>query len=83
MSVYLRDDVRGHGLGRRLLADLVERATALGYHAILGGASSEQAASIRMHESLGFTRVAHFLETGFKFGQWLDVVYHEKQLGRG
>lgn len=83
LSVYLRDDVRGHGLGRRLLADLVERATALGYHAILGGASSEQAASIRMHESLGFTRVAHFLETGFKFGQWLDVVYHEKQLGRG
>ena len=83
LSVYLRDDTRGQGLGKRLLADLVERAAELGYHAIIGGASSEQVASIRLHESLGFTRVAHFLETGFKFGKWLDVVYYQKRLGPG
>ena len=77
LSVYLRHDVRGQGHGARLLADLVERATALGYHAILGGISADQEASIRLHERMGFTRVAHFRETGFKFGQWIDVGYWE------
>lgn len=83
LSVYLRDDARGKGLGKRLLADLVQRATALGYHAIIGGASADQVASIRLHESMGFKKVAHFTQTGFKFGRWLDVVYYERQLGVG
>lgn len=81
LSVYLAPDWCGKGLGRELLADLVERATALGYHAIIGGISADQAPSIRLHEALGFTRVAHFRETGFKFGRWLDVVYYERLLG--
>ena len=81
LSVYLRHDVHGQGLGRRLLADLIERATALGYHVLIGGISADQTASIRLHERLGFTRVAHFHETGRKFGCWLDVVYYELRLG--
>jgi phosphinothricin acetyltransferase len=81
LSVYPRDDARGRGFGRRLLADLLARATALGYHSILGGISGDQAASIGLHESMGFTRVAHFRETGFKFGRWLDVVYYQRRLG--
>jgi L-amino acid N-acyltransferase len=80
LSVYLRDGARGQGHGKRLLADLVERATALGYHTLIGGISADQAASIRLHESMGFTKVAHFRETGFKFGRWLDVVYYQRQL---
>lgn len=80
-SVYLREDVRGRGLGKRLLADLIERATALGFHVMIGGAAADQAASIRLHESMGFTKVAHFHETGFKFGRWLDVIYYERRLG--
>ncbi len=83
LSVYLREDVRGQGHGRLLLADLIERATALGYRVLIGGISADQAASIRLHERLGFTRVAHFHETGFKFGRWLDVVYYELRLGAG
>jgi phosphinothricin acetyltransferase len=83
LSVYLRDDARGQGHGKRLLADLVERARALGFRAIIGGVSGDQDASIRLHESMGFTRVAHFKETGFKFGRWLDVLYFERQLGAG
>jgi L-amino acid N-acyltransferase YncA len=81
LSVYLRPESCGQGLGRELLADLVARAEALGHHAILGGVSADQAASLRLHESMGFTRVAHFRETGFKFGRWLDVVYFERLLG--
>ena len=83
LSVYLRDDARGRGFGKRLLADLIERATALGYHSLIGGVSSEQTASVRLHESMGFTKVAHFQETGFKFGKWLDVVYYQRKLSEG
>jgi phosphinothricin acetyltransferase len=83
LSIYLREDARGQGLGTRLLAELVDRATALGYHTLIGGASSEQLASIRLHERMGFRRVAHFTQTGFKFGRWLDVVYFERRLGAG
>ena len=81
LSVYLRSDSCGQGHGKRLLADLVERATALGYHSIISGISADQEPSIRLHESMGFTRVAHFKETGFKFGRWLDVVYYQRRLG--
>lgn len=81
LSIYLRDDARGHGLGRRLLAELLERARAAGHHAVIGGVCTEQAASLRLHEAMGFTKVAHFREVGFKFGRWLDVAYFEKVLG--
>lgn len=81
LSVYLRDDARGRGLGRMLLGELLERARAAGHHAVLGGVCTEQAASIRLHEAMGFVKVAHLREVGFKFGRWLDVAYFEKLLG--
>jgi len=80
LSVYLREDARGRGLGRRLLAELLERARAAGHHAVIGGVCTEQAASVRLHEAMGFVKVAHFREVGFKFGRWLDVAYYEKVL---
>jgi len=81
LSVYLRPESCGQGLGRELLADLIERARSLGYHAILGGVSADQTPSLRLHERMGFTRVAHLREVGFKFGRWLDVVYFQRLLG--
>ena len=80
LSVYLRDDARGRGLGRQLLGELLERARAAGHHAVLGGVCTEQTASMRLHEAMGFTKVAEFREVGLKFGRWLDVAYFEKVL---
>ncbi|WP_010586815.1 GNAT family N-acetyltransferase [Schlesneria paludicola] len=74
-SVYLRHDVQRRGIGRSLLCDLIERARQAGHHTIIGGACTEQAASLALQESLGFERVACFKEVGQKFGRWLDVVY--------
>ena len=79
-SIYLREDVRGAGLGRRLLAELLERARALGYHAVLGGTCTEQEAGMRLQRSLGFEQVALFHEVGRKFDRWLDVAYFERLL---
>jgi phosphinothricin acetyltransferase len=80
LSVYLRPESCGQGIGKELLADLIERATALGYHSLIGGVSSDQTPSLRLHEGMGFTRVAHLKEVGHKFGRWLDVIYLQRML---
>jgi L-amino acid N-acyltransferase YncA len=79
-SVYVRHDQLGRGIGRVLLVDLIERAKNLGFHTLIGGACSEQAASVKLQVSLGFQPVAHFREVGFKFGRRLDVEYLQLML---
>lgn len=74
-SVYVRHDRHGRGAGRALLADLIERARALGHHTIIAGIAGDQRASVALHERFGFTQVACLREVGFKFDRWLDVVY--------
>ncbi|MGI8605474.1 MAG: GNAT family N-acetyltransferase [Verrucomicrobiales bacterium] len=82
-SVYIHHQHHRCGLGRALLSDLIERARILGYHSILAGISADQAASLRLHSSLGFTEAARLQEVGFKFGRWLDVVYLQLLLQAG
>jgi phosphinothricin acetyltransferase len=79
-SVYIRHDQQRRGIGRLILSELVERARQSGFHSIIGGASVDQTASIALQESLGFRRVGQLAEVGYKFGQWLDVVYLQLML---
>jgi L-amino acid N-acyltransferase len=79
-SVYIRHDCHRRGLGRAILVDLIARARKAGFHTLLGGASADQTASVKLQESLGFTHVARFREVGNKFGQWLDVVFLQLML---
>jgi len=79
-SVYVRHDLHRCGIGWTLLEDLIRRARAIGYHSLIGGVSADQTASLALQESLGFQRVAHFKEVGYKFGQWLDVVFLQLML---
>src|SRR5262249_48894105 len=74
-TVHVRHDVRGQGVGRALVEALFPRALALGKHVMIGGIDAANDASIRLHERLGFERVAHFLEVGHKFGRWFDLVF--------
>lgn len=73
-SVYVRHDLHRRGLGRALLADLIARARALGHRTIIAGISSEQAASVALHEAFGFARAGHLRQVGYKHGLWLDVL---------
>ncbi len=75
LSVHVRADRRREGLGRALVLELKSRAAALGKHVMIAGIDTDNVASIRMHESLGFSRVAHLREVGFKFGRWLDLEF--------
>ena len=81
-SVHIRADRRGQGLGTSLIAALLERATTLGKHVMIAGIDAENAASIALHEKLGFDRVAHFREVGRKFDRWLDLVFLQRVLDR-
>jgi phosphinothricin acetyltransferase len=79
-SVYIHQDHHRRGLGRALLVDLIDRARAVGFHTLVGGCSADQTASLALQESLGFTRVAHFKEVGYKFDRWLDVIFLQLML---
>jgi len=75
VSVYLHPDKTGHGAGTLLYTELLKQLTNLGYHAVIGGISLPNPASIALHEKFGMIKVAHFNEIGFKFGNWVDVGY--------
>jgi phosphinothricin acetyltransferase len=53
----------------------MSRATAMNKHVMIAGIDADNAASIGLHQSLGFINVGHFHEVGFKFGRWLDLVF--------
>jgi phosphinothricin acetyltransferase len=76
-SVYVRRDLRGRGLGRSLLSELLARARALQHHAVLALIDAEQPASVRLHESFGFQSAGRLREVGFKRKRWLDVVIYQ------
>jgi L-amino acid N-acyltransferase YncA len=74
-TVYLRTDSTGRGIGRMLYTSLIAELRRLGCHAIIGGIALPNAASVALHESLGFRKVAHFGQVGRKFDRWIDVGY--------
>ncbi len=74
-SVHVRADRRGQGIGRLLVTELMARAAAMQKHVMIAGIDAENAASIGLHRSLGFSSVGHFREVGFKFGRWLDLEF--------
>jgi L-amino acid N-acyltransferase YncA len=73
-TVHVRADWRGRGTGAALMGALIPRAAALGKHVMVGGIDADNKGSLLFHERLGFERVAHFKEVGFKFGRFLDLV---------
>lgn len=79
-SVYVRADQRSRGIGNALMTPLIERAVSMRKHVMVAGVDAENGGSLRFHERLGFERVAHFKEVGFKFGRWLDLVFLERRL---
>jgi phosphinothricin acetyltransferase len=83
-SIYVREDVRGQGVGKALVARLIEDATAGGKRqmiAVIG--DSDNVGSIGVHASLGFHMVGTMRSVGIKFGRWVDVVTMQRPLGRG
>lgn len=74
-SIYIHQDFRGLGLGKRLLYELIQAARAMQLHAIVAGIDAENEPSIQLHKAFGFVEVAHFPQVGYKFAKWLDVKF--------
>ena len=83
-SVYVDPTCAGRGVGRALLAAIIDACAPLGYRqmvAVIGG--SDNAASIGLHAALGFERVGCLTAVGRKFDRWLDTVLMQRALGPG
>ncbi len=82
VTVYLSPDVKGKGLGTRLYQALFTELEALSIKTVIAGITLPNDASIALHEKFGMKQTATFENVGYKFGQWLNVGYWQKQLSQ-
>jgi phosphinothricin acetyltransferase len=79
-SVYVAPAAQRRGVGRAILAALIQRAKSMGLSAMVGGIDSANAASIALHEKAGFETQGNLKGVGRKFGKSLDLVFMVKAL---
>lgn len=80
VSVYIAEDARGQGTGRALYEALFERLRERGFRMACAGITLPNAASVGLHESLGFELVGVNREIGWKRGAWHDVGWYQMEL---
>jgi phosphinothricin acetyltransferase len=81
VSVYVAAGRAGQGLGRALYTELLARLRRQGFRNACAGITLPNAASVGLHESLGFEPVGVNREVGWKHGAWRDVGWWQLQLG--
>ena len=79
-SIYVHQAHRGKGLGRELLLQLIEAARERQVHVMVGGIDAANAASIALHQQLGFEPAGTVRQAGYKFGRWLDLAFYQRIL---
>lgn len=84
-SVYVASKAHRRGVGRALLAALIEASEAAGHRQMIAviGDSTKQQASIALHAACGFKHIGILPDTGFKHGRWLDTVLMQRTIGAG
>ena len=83
-SVYVLPSAKGLGVGRLMLAALIERCEAMDLRqmvAVIG--DSLNTGSIALHETLGFAHTGLFRAVGYKLGRWVDIVFMQRALNGG
>jgi phosphinothricin acetyltransferase len=84
-SIYIAPGAQRSGIGRALLGELIAQCEAGNFRqmiAVIGG-GTENPASVRLHEKMGFRLIGVIEGTGFKHGRWLDTVLMQRPLGPG
>ncbi len=80
LSIYVERSWRGRGVGRVLLARIIEEARRIGFHKMVLAAFPTNDAGMRLYEAMGFTRVGIYREQGRLDGRWVDVIVMEQLL---
>lgn len=78
ISLYIKEEFRGKGAGRRLMEDIMREGERVGLHTVLARITTGNTVSIHLHESLGFEHVGIMKEVGQKFGRTLDVLLMQR-----
>jgi L-amino acid N-acyltransferase len=79
-SIYVAHQVRGHGIGGKLMQGLIEKARSQQFHTLIAGIDADNQASYEFHRKYGFVEAGRFREVGYKFGRWLDLVFMQLML---
>lgn len=83
VSIYLKPEARGRGIGRKLYAALEAILQRQGYRLVYSLITSENTGSLAFHEKVGYETVAVLPGCGLKFGRWLGVIWMQKQMDSG
>ena len=81
LSVYVRRDAAGRGLGTKLYTVLLALLQKQGVRTAYGVVTMPNDASSALHQKLGFRVLGTYRNTGYKNGRWRDVVWFEKPIG--
>lgn len=80
-SIYLSPAATGKGVGKALMARMLDDARAAGIKEVIAVIADRGAdASIAMHANFGFKKIGEMGKVGFKFGRWLGTVLMQKSL---
>lgn len=81
LSVYIHKDHMRCGIGKTFYNALMDILKLQNIRNVYGCVTMPNENSERFHEAFGFRRVGEFVNTGYKLGGWLDVVWFEKAIG--
>lgn len=79
-AVYIQEDYTGKGAGTQLYQKLLSVLRQQNYTNASGGVALPNEASVKLHEKLGFSHIGTFKKIGYKFDQWWDVGWWQKEL---
>jgi phosphinothricin acetyltransferase len=80
-AVYLNHTKTGKGYGKKLYQAMIDDAQANGFKELIGGVLLPNDGSVKIHEAMGFRKVAHFEKVGEKNGKYIDVAFWQKSIG--
>lgn len=77
ISVYIDNQFKGQGIGKKLMEHIIDLGRTIGHHAIIAGITTGNDVSVHLHKKLGFEYVGTFKEVGYKFDEWQSVDFYE------
>jgi phosphinothricin acetyltransferase len=78
-SLYVDPDVRGRGIGRLLIEEVIRSTEAAGIWTVQSGVFPENTASLALHHATGFRTIGYRERVGRHHGTWRDVVLLERR----